>query len=204
MSATTADIAGGKAQAAAQARRIAAPVVGMVIFVIAEAMFFGALVSAYLVTSAQAEAWPPPDLPTLPLGISAFNAVVLLASGLFIAIAGQTEQRKEKIQHRKFFAAGLVLGACFILFQGGEWVRMLREGFFFDSGPYASFFYLILGAHGIHVCGALAYLGFIFARGPTRNNAGREVFRSGRVLWYFVVGLWPVLYALVYLYPGLT
>lgn len=200
---TVAEISADEPHAETRTRRAAAPVVGMVLFIIAEAMFFGALVSAYLVTSAQAETWPPPHMPALPLGVSAFNAAVLLASGLFIALAGRAERRGEDNRLREFFVAGLALGICFLLFQGSEWIRMLGKGLYFDSGTYASFFYLIVGAHGVHVCGALAYLGFIFARGP-RNDTGSEVFRSGRLLWYFVVALWPILYALVYLYPGIA
>ena len=186
------------------ARRASSPVVAMVLFTIAESMFFGAIISAYLVTSANAEAWPPAHLPTLPIGVSAFNAIILLLSGIFVAFAGRVERREEKNHHRKFFAVGLVLGICFLLFQGSEWIRMLEAGLAFVSETYASFFYLIVGAHGIHVLGALAYLGFIFARGPANDAAGRELFRSGRIFWYFVVGLWPILYGLVYLYPGLA
>ena len=184
-------------------RRAAAPIVGMALFILAEAMFFAAIVSAYLVTSTQTEAWPPPEMPTLPIGISAFNAVVLLASGLFVAIAEKTRKRGKENRHREFLTVGLVSGLCFLLFQGSEWVRMIGNGMNFASGTYASFFYLIVGIHGLHVCCALAYLGFIFVRGQ-KEDIDHEIFKAACMLWYFVVALWPILYALVYLYPGVV
>jgi hypothetical protein len=33
----------------------------------------------------------------------------------------------------------------------------------------------------------------------SRQRGWGETFRAVRILWYFVVGLWPILYALVYL-----
>ncbi|MDP7743878.1 MAG: cytochrome c oxidase subunit 3, partial [Lentisphaeria bacterium] len=56
---------------------------GMIIFVVCEIMFFGGLVSAYLVGSAGQD-WPPTGQPRLPVWTTAFNTVVLLLSGWFM------------------------------------------------------------------------------------------------------------------------
>ena len=42
-------------------------VLGMLIFIACEVMFFAALFSAYLVVSAGATEWPPADQPRLPV-----------------------------------------------------------------------------------------------------------------------------------------
>ena len=63
---------------------------------------------------------------------------------------------------------------------------------------YASFFYLIVGAHALHAVVGLGALGRIWLL----LRAGRlepGTFQAVSLFWYFVVGLWPILYLLVYL-----
>jgi cytochrome c oxidase subunit 3 len=66
---------------------------------------------------------------------------------------------------------------------------------------YGALFYTLIGAHGVHVLGALLALSVVLARA----TAGRYSRRASRgvelcwIYWCFVVGVWPVLYVLVYL-----
>ena len=66
------------------------------------------------------------------------------------------------------------------------------------SGSHGAFFYLIVGVHAIHAVVALGMLGWAWFK----LRAGELVdsqFWTVQVFWYFVVGLWPVLYMKVYL-----
>ena len=56
------------------------PVLGMLIFVIAETMMFAGLISAFTIVKAGALGWPPPGQPRLPVEATAFNTAVLLLS----------------------------------------------------------------------------------------------------------------------------
>mgnify|MGYP002842460288 CR=1 FL=1 len=70
--------------------------------------------------------------------------------------------------------------------------------YYTHGSTYGSLFYLIIGAHALHVMIALGVLLFVYTRlkqGRLTNGA----FGAARVFWHFVVGLWPVLYILVYL-----
>ena len=65
------------------------------------------------------------------------------------------------------------------------------------SSALGSFFYLIVGLHGLHAIAALGLLvtaWWRLQRGSRRPN----MFATAEVLWYFVVGVWPVLYWRVY------
>ena len=64
---------------------VSSGVLGMLIFMVTEAMFFAGLVSAYLVIRAGIEEWPPWGQPRLPVVATAFNTVILLASGFIMA-----------------------------------------------------------------------------------------------------------------------
>jgi cytochrome c oxidase subunit 3 len=78
---------------------------------------------------------------------------------------------------------------------------MLGFGLTVTSSTYGGLFYLIIGAHGVHVLGALIALAYTWMR----MTSGQEqpLTQGGasavRMLWYFVVGVWPILYVLVYL-----
>ena len=53
---------------------------GMLMLLGGEAMFFGGLIIAFLQLRLGAAAWPPPGQPRLPIGLTALNTVILLAS----------------------------------------------------------------------------------------------------------------------------
>mgnify|MGYP001604039255 FL=1 len=170
-------------------------VFAMLIFVFAEVMFFGGLVSAHTISRANWPVWPPPGQPRLPIEATAFNSVVLLASAGLLWLAGRrfAAGRSAGPLH-----AAMAAGAYFVLAQGYEWVGLLREGLTMQSSTHGAFFYLIVGTHGLHVLAGLAVLGFLRLR-LAQQRLEEEVFTACRIFWYFVVVLWPFIYVQVYL-----
>ena len=174
-------------------------VLGMLIFVITEVIFFTGLVSAFMIVKALAPAgiWPPPGQPTLPVQETAINTGALLVSGWFTYVANRS-YRKSPETAAVPLAVAIVLGLFFVGFQGVEWVELLGQGLTMTSGSHGAFFYLIVGVHAIHAVVALGMLGWAWFK----LRAGELVdsqFWTVQVFWYFVVGLWPVLYMKVYL-----
>jgi heme/copper-type cytochrome/quinol oxidase subunit 3 len=181
-------------------RRQVAPngVIGMLIFVIAEAMFFSGLISAHTIVRAQAlRGWPPPGQPRLPWQETLINTAALLISGVLLFVAVKAFSRSSA-RARKLLLSSLLLGVFFVVFQGVEWVAMLRQGLTMTSSTHGAFFYLIIGTHGLHVIGGLAVLGWAYLR-LRGNNLVRSELLTVSIYWYFVVGLWPILYWRVYL-----
>jgi len=93
---------------------------------------------------------------------------------------------------------GIALAALFVLLQGAEWVALLGEGLTLTSSAMGSFFYLIVGLHGLHALAALAAMAWAHQR-LVRDDLGHSAFWTVRIFWFFVVGVWPVLYWRVYL-----
>jgi heme/copper-type cytochrome/quinol oxidase subunit 3 len=94
-----------------------------------------------------------------------------------------------------------LLGTIFLTVQGAEWVRLVHFGLTLTAGIYGSIFYTLIGTHGLHVLGAVLWLLVVLA-GAARHrfSAARHVpLELCGMYWYFVVGLWPILFALVYL-----
>ncbi|MFQ5514579.1 MAG: heme-copper oxidase subunit III [Myxococcota bacterium] len=177
---------------------VPSPVLGTLIFVLAEAMLFAGLISAHMIVRSSAiTAWPPPGQPRLPVEETAFNTAALLLSGLLLYLAGVSFER-DPARARRPLLASILLGAFFVLFQGLEWVALLGEGLRMTTSQHASFFYLIVGGHALHAIGGLVVLlraWLLLGRRRLRASTLAAV----RVFWYFVVGLWPILYLLVYL-----
>lgn len=181
-------------------RRQLAPngVIGMIIFVFAEIMFFAGFVSAHtIVKSGALGGWPPPGQPRLPIEQTAVNTAALLASGAVLFFA-----------HRRFttnpasargpLALAMALGAFFVACQGYEWVALLREGLTLTSSTHGAFFYLIVGAHAAHAVAALLGLLYCFTRLMRRELVLPQLM-TAEIFWYFVVAVWPILYWRVYL-----
>jgi heme/copper-type cytochrome/quinol oxidase subunit 3 len=172
-------------------------VMGMLIFVVTEAMLFAGLISAFMIVKGAAPVWPPPDQPRLPVEATGLNTAALLASGAILYFAGRTFDRDPEAARRPM-ALALGLGAFFVCSQGFEWVQLIGQGLTLTSSTHGGFFYLIVGVHGLHAIAAIGALGWAFRR-LLRQELTYQLLAPVQIFWYFVVGVWPVLYALVYL-----
>ena len=173
----------------------------MLFLICGEVMFFGGLVSAFLVLRVTAAQWPPPLQPRLPVGVTGVNTLVLIASSVAMVAATRALTRNDtRTVVRRLLQAG-ALGAVFLLVQGYEWVRLVSYGLTVWSGAYGTTFYTLIGTHAAHVVAAVVWVAitaWLTARG--RFADGRTgVVRACAIYWHFVVALWPVLYVAVYL-----
>lgn len=174
-------------------------VLGMLVFIFTEVMFFSGLISAHsIVRSQQAgQMWPPFGQPRLPVEETAVNTAALLVSGIVLVIAWFAF-RRERSSARIPLLLSILLGGFFVWFQGLEWAALLREGLTLQSSSYGAFFYLIVGSHGVHAVAALAGMVWAWLK-LDRNELSASQLATVSAFWYFVVLVWPVLYITVYL-----
>lgn len=120
----------------------------MLIFVVCEIMFFGGLITAYLVGSA-GQAWPPPGQLPFPVWTTAFNTAVLLFSGWFMYRTGTTQRDTDQKtspsacstpidtgRAARTLGISAFLGLFFVVFQGVEWTRLISHGLTMRSSYY--------------------------------------------------------------------
>jgi cytochrome c oxidase subunit 3 len=172
-------------------------VLGMSLFVAAETMLFAGMISAFTIIRSSAVIWPPPGQPRLPFGQTAVNTAALLLSGVFLYFAQRAFTRNHRRALRPLGIA-MGLGAGFVVLQGAEWLALIREGLTLTSSTLGSFFYLIVGAHALHAVAAIGLLAHTWLR-LRQGWLAQSQLATAQVLWYFVVGLWPILYLVVYL-----
>ncbi|OGQ16923.1 MAG: hypothetical protein A2138_16685 [Deltaproteobacteria bacterium RBG_16_71_12] len=180
---------------------VSSAMLGMLIFIAVELMFFSGLISAFTIvkSSAAPGAWPPPGQPRLPVELTAVNSLVLVASGALAWLAWRAFTRRASApQAARSLLGAAALGAAFVVVQGVEWTRLVGEGLTMRASTYGSFFYMIVGAHALHALAAIAALLWCWRQASVGRLRAPQL-GAVLTLWTFVVGLWPVLYVLVYL-----
>jgi cytochrome c oxidase subunit 3 len=180
-------------------------VLGTLFFVVSEVMLFSGMISAFTISKAGAlpGTWPMPGQPRLPAEATVLNTVLLLLSGVVLIVAHRLYKAERAEQARRAPVAHWVtlaawaLGAGFVALQGVEWVTLLKAGLTLKSSPLGSFFYLIVGGHALHAVIALVAL-FVAWVQMARGKLSPGFFFGTQTFWYFVVLMWPVIYARVY------
>ena len=177
--------------------------VAMVFMVTVELMFFTGLFSAYIVNRATSRIpWPPPNLPQLPVFITGINTAILLFSAVLLTIALFNIKKKRNVLPLLWGAVSL--GLVFVVIQGIEWVRLLRFGFTIESvGLFASFYYTLIGAHAFHAIAGILAGAIVMLQFTLKKDSDIKVYnRVGAMsfYWYFVVGIWPFIYYIIYYY----
>lgn len=175
---------------------------GMMMFLGAETMFFAGLMGAFLVYRLSNATWPPLALPRLPIVITGVNTSILLYSAVSMWRAQGLLRSGRQTEGVRFLLLTAALGVIFLSIQGYEWLRLIGFGLTIASGVYGATFYTLIGAHGLHVLGAVVWLMIVTCRafGGHYSRARHTGLAICGMYWYYVVGLWPVLYGLVYLY----
>jgi len=174
-------------------------VLAMLIFIGTEVMFFSGLISAFTITRAGS----PPLAWTLPLGLmlpaaeTAFNSLALLLSGVLIFLAHRHYRAAASSKAARSLLAATGLGILFVVLQGREWWALLSQGVTMQSSTLGAFFYLIVGTHAVHAVAAIIGLAVAWVR-MARGTLTPGFFFGAQTFWYFVVGIWPVIYFRVY------
>jgi cytochrome c oxidase subunit 3 len=180
-----------------RSRKVPNAVLGMLIFLGTEVMLFAGMISAFLVLQAGMETWPPADQPRFPLGITALNTAILLASGYTVIRARGLLILDRPDATSSWLGLTAVLGTVFVLVQGIEWMRLAGHGLQIVGGVYGGLFAVLIGTHALHVLGGVAAVSraWRLASGP---GISLDTLTAVLLYWLFVVGVWPILFWFIY------
>jgi len=181
-------------------RHVPNAILGTLIFLAAEAMMFAGLVSAFLVLRSGVEAWPPPGQPRFPIPVTVLNTAVLLASGFTMLRARSAAIRGAFGRVPGMLGLTGLLGIVFVAVQGIEWARLVSHGMQVAGGIYGGLFCAIIGTHAVHVVGGVVVVQWAWRRARMfRGRIAIDQLTAATAYWLFVVGVWPILFWLVYL-----
>jgi cytochrome c oxidase subunit 3 len=179
-------------------RQTSGPVLGMVIFVASEAMFFATFFGAYFTIYSVNPVWPPAGFPRLKPELATVLTVVLVSSSLTLQI-GVRAIRRDRTR-RLLFWVGLtiLLGAAFLGLQLYDYSLL---GFGVRDGIFGSLFYVMTGLHMAHVFGGVVFLVLVLVQGlgGQLTHAHHDSMEAGSIYWHFVDVVWICLFTTFYM-----
>ncbi len=214
--------AASRAQTASRpARGMGNPVLGMLLFITSEVMFFAGLFAAYfsirashteIVNGVATHVWPPSQDAgilnpwRLATESGALNlilpATVILILSSFVCQWGvRAIRRGDQRTFIRAMSLTLVMGVAFLLLQAYDYSVLMGEGLTLSSGLFGSTYFTLTGFHGLHVLAGALMLALVVYRGRTGQfNARRhDMVEAVSLYWHFVDVVWIVLFSVLYL-----
>lgn len=171
---------------------------GLWMFLATVTMLFAAFTSAYVVRRSGSD-WRHVSLPS----ILWLNSLVLAASSVAVEVGSLRGGRGHWRSSGAAILTALALGVGFLCGQVVAWRQMVAAGVYLPTSPHSSFFYMLTGAHAVHVVAALVVLAWggvatVFGSLDPRTWAARM--SLCRTFWHYLGAVWLFLFALVTLY----
>lgn len=172
-------------------------VTGIVLALAAVLVFFLALTSSFIVRKGLSNDWVPVNLPP----VLWFNTVVLLLSSFTLERARALLRDGSDSGFQRWWTLSAALGFTFLVGQILAWKQLAAAGVFISTNPSSSFFYLMTGAHGLHLLGGVLALLYVGVRGArhTLRLAPATAARVAAIYWHFMGILWVYLFLLLQL-----
>ena len=186
---------------------ISNPVLGMLLFITSEVMFFSGLFAAYFNVRANATGgWPPTEfahtLQILPLVGPA--TVLLILSSFTCQFGVWAIRRGDRVAFIRNFAVTVVIGIVFLTMQITDYSVLGSENLTLSSGTFGTTYYTLTGFHGAHVFGGVIMLSVVLYRGLAGQFSPKhhDAVEAASLYWHFVDVVWILLFSLLYLLPG--
>jgi cytochrome c oxidase subunit 3 len=182
-------------------RGVPTALMGMILFIASEVMFFGGFFGAYFDIRAGQKVWPPatPHIEHLETWPIATILTILLVTSSFTAHAGLLSiKRGDRRGLLRWLTVTLILGSLFLLLQLYDYAEL---GFGLRDGIFATLFYTMTGFHFAHVLGGalFMYLLILQANRGVFTPEDHTAVTSGVIYWHFVDVVWIGLFSTYYL-----
>lgn len=171
-----------------------------VMMAVASSMFF-LFILAFLIRSTIGD-WDALSQPWNPLshrGQLWLNTSMLLSSSLAFEYA----RRSARQQDERGILIGLMLAGLFaVSFLIGQlwiWQGLIEHGYYMNSNPANSFFYVFTALHGAHLIVGLAFWNTTMSRAWAGKSPEQvaNITDLCAVFWHFLFALWLILFGLL-------
>jgi cytochrome c oxidase subunit 3 len=180
---------------------ISSSLLGMVLFIASEVMFFGGLFGAYFTIRSAAPRWPPEGTPHLTTLYAAVLTAILVSSSVTMQFGVWAIRRNDQRRLMLWLVVTLVLGLGFLAGQANEYRTLIGEGMTLSSGVFGSTFFTLTGFHGAHVAGGAAFILIVLLRARSGQFTARyhDTVEMASYYWHFVDVVWIGLFSTIYL-----
>jgi heme/copper-type cytochrome/quinol oxidase subunit 3 len=172
---------------------------GMVLFILSEAIFFMLLILAYAYFRTMPSEGPTAASSLDPIRTGIFS-LFLLSSSATVWLAGRSLAGGDRRRFVRWLAVTILFGLTFLAGQGLEWRHLLSQGTSISVNLFGTTFFTLTGFHGLHVIVGLVALSVPL--GLTIFNGDKPAAVSSidtlSLYWHFVDGVWIVIFSVVY------
>lgn len=171
-------------------------VVGIVIFLASELMFFAALFGMYFSLRGQAPLWPPRGIEIDLLEPAVFTAV-LVASSFTMQMAVVRIRQGDAAAMRRWIWTSFVMGAVFL---AGQFHGYAKANFQIGTDSYGSAYYTMTGFHALHVFAGLVAMLIGLGRAAAGAYSAEEhaSLEAITYYWHFVDVVWIFLFLTIF------
>ncbi len=182
---------------------------GFILFIASEVMFFGGLFAAYFIARADATEWPPEYLLTpeqvaagvkleVEFALPFIATILLVLSSVTIQLGVWSIQKGDRTALVRWLIVSIVLGLVFLVAQMYDYSQLHFRA---DDTVYGTTFYTLTGFHGAHVAGGVIFMMVVLARSMAGqfSAARHEAVEACSFYWHFVDVVWIALFTVLYI-----
>ena len=170
-------------------------VLGMLLFVISEAMFFMGFLAVYFTAYAATNVWPPKAIHIPSIGLPTAAVIVLILSVATMMQAKRSGHDNGRVV--LWTACTLVLAVGFAVLLGLSYRGL---GFHTDTDIYGSLFWILSIVAIAHVIGGVVFFVLILIQARAGElQLRQDPLKAAAIYWNFVAVVGVLLYAIFYL-----
>ncbi|MET1231767.1 MAG: cytochrome c oxidase subunit 3 [Candidatus Limnocylindrales bacterium] len=176
---------------------------GMLLFIASEIMFFAGLFAAYFDIRARSL----PHWPALPEGAEfGVTPVIIAATVVLVSSSAVIEwgviriRRGDRRGMNRAFALTVLMGITFLAFEAFDWYILGSEGVTLSGSVFGSLYFTMTGFHFAHVLGGVIGISIILGRGVSGQFSARHhtAVEAVSYYWHFVDVVWVLLFVTYY------
>jgi cytochrome c oxidase subunit III len=169
----------------------------MWLFIISDAVTFGAFLFSYGYIRVATPNWTRPFETGSVINV-VIMTIVLITSSLTMLGAVDASKAGDKSKAMRFLYSTMVLGALFAILHLREWSELIAKGTTLGSGLFGQTFFTVTGLHLLHVIsGVIALL--VVATKFSRGRLTPSHVETTGLYWHFVDLVWMFVVPMVYL-----
>jgi cytochrome c oxidase subunit 3 len=169
--------------------------VGLGVFLVEAGCLFSLMTAAFFMRMESPD-WQNPPAPA----ILWFNTLALVVSSATIQTAQFRAARGDRGSVKFWLVASGVFSLVFLLGQIWAWHELVDAGAYAADNPANAFFFLLTGAHGLHLIGGLVALGrAIHGAWDYRRDVASlaSSVELCAIYWHFLLFVWLLLFAML-------
>jgi heme/copper-type cytochrome/quinol oxidase subunit 3 len=169
-------------------------------FIASECLFFGTLISTYMVYKGMAVTGPYPA-EIFDVMKTTVSTTILLFSSLAMVLALDQVLKAKKKWAIFWLVMVILMGGAFLVMEYTSYLKYISYGLTLGSSTFGSSYYVLTGTHKLHVVIGMIWMSaliWMIARDRIPPAKAETVEIAG-LYWHFVDIIWIVIFTLVYL-----